>query len=237
MGSPAKCCGVARDVILGAIVMLLLIGCPATLLQGQSRTRNRPTPSKNEQLSDIFRNGLPYGLIEFDVPNRSDAPVASSPRLAVLDQNNLLQIFKINGTTLIQEFTLRPPESITWHTLQWFPSYNLAGVVLWSDAEESRSSGIIICYVSGKPRVVFRGGEFDLADLDGDGIPEVLQYPKYDTYEPKSVTVWTWNGRRYVSVKQMPIADLYSKDVVAAIRAAKKQPQAHASGKGSHAQD
>lgn len=205
--------------------ILLSLGCLQTSSQAEPRAQNKQKNTKAEYLSDLFRCGFPYGLIEFDVPNPPGSPTLSSPRVAVLDKRHGLRIFRAFGDSLVEEFALRPPDPTTWNTLQEFPSDQLPGVVLWSDAEEAHSAGIIVCYVKGKPRVIFRGGEFDLADLDGDGIPEIVQYPEYQTYTAKSVTVLTWNGRTYVQVKQMPIADLYSKDVVSAIRAAKKKPQ------------
>lgn len=205
------------------------VGNGLFFLQGQTnsltRQNNIRAKDRNLQLSEIFRQGLPYGLLRLDVPNPSGSLESSTPRLAVLDTAHRLHIFGVDGTKLTEEFALRPgPDPLVWDTLEGFPSDDLPGVVLWSSAEETHSEGIIICYLAGKAQIVFRGSTFFLADIDFDGIPEILEYLGSD-YEPKLVMLWTWNGHRFVKVKQIAIGDLYSKGAVAAIRAAKAQPK------------
>lgn len=225
----AKFSGIdVRNRILRGLVLLLPLACSGTLAHAQSRKQNEST--KGKQISDIFRDGLPSGLIQFDVPNIRDAAKPPTSRLAILDSNGL-HIYKLKGSKrseLVQDFALAQPRPDTgaqpWDTLEAFPShYALPGVVLWASTDVSYSIGTVICYVKGEPRVVFRGQYFDFAHITLDDIPEILveQGVGFEaSTPPKSVIVWTWNGRRYVKVEEVPVDRLYSQDVVKAIRAA-----------------
>lgn len=187
-------------------------------------TRSASAQNQRITLSDLLRHGMPFGLIKFDVPTPPGSSELSSSRLAVLDIHHGLRLFRIDGSNLTEEFAWHPlkGDEIFWTTLEPFPSLELPGVIVWSNAEQSYGEGIVVCYVARKPQIVYRGYGFDLSDLDGDGIPEILQYSPYH-YDPKFAMVLTWNGERFVEVKRMAIADLYAKDIVAVIQAAKRQ--------------
>lgn len=226
----AKFIGIdVRNRILRGLVLLLTLACSGTLVHAQSRKQNEST--KGKQISDIFRNGPPYGLIQFNVPNVRDSAQPPTSRLAVLDSSGL-HIYKFKGTKqseLVQDFALTQPAPETgaepWDTLEAFPShYALPGVVLWASTDVSYSIGTVVCYVEGEPRVIFRGQYFDFAHITLDDIPEILveQGVGFEaSIPPKAVIVWTWNGRRYVKVEEVPVDRLYSQDVVKAIRAAR----------------
>ena len=147
----------------------------------------------------------------------------SSPRLAVLDASGL-RIFGVRDTTLVQEFALPDPEPVPWDTLESFPSRGLPGIVLWASEEAAYAAGTVVCYVEGKPRVVFEGYYLDFADFDLNGIPEILtkRYASQDSMQPESVTVWAWNGTEYVRVVTVAPDQLWSKQVVDAVRRVKQ---------------
>lgn len=228
-----KCSRSARRRFPHSVFVFLIFGCLHTLVHAQSRKQDKHTPAESQRLSDLFRNGLPHGLIQFDVPNPPGSLHLYAPRLAVLDGSGL-HIYRLKGpnrSELVQDFSLPQPRPDTgaepWDTLEEFPShYALPGVVLWASTDVSYSIGTVICYVEGKPRVVFRGQYFDFAHITLDDIPEILveQGVGFEaSVPPKSVIVWAWNGRRYIKVEEVAIGHLYSQDVVKAIQAAQKR--------------
>lgn len=230
----ANCGEIAfKNRILQFLALLLPLGCSHALGHAGPRKQNEATQAKSQQLSEIVRNRLPHGLIEFNVPDPPGSLYEYTPRLAVLDEGGL-DIYKLTGakrSELVQDFALAQPRPDTgvepWDTLEAFPShYALPGVVLWASTDVSYSIGTVICYVDGKPRVVFRGQYFDFAHITLDDIPEILveQGVGFEaSIPPKSVIVWAWNGRAYVKVEEVAIDHLYSEDVVKAIHAAQKR--------------
>ena len=180
-------------------------------------------------MSDILRNGVPRGLIEFNVPNPPGSLHLYTPRLAVVDGSGL-RIYRIEGSNrseLVEEFALTQPLGAEpWDVIETFPARDaLPGIVLWASTDVSYSLGTVVCYVNGRPQVVFRGQYFDFAHLYLEDIPEILveQGVGFEaSIPPKSVIVWTWNGRAYVKVEEVATDQLYSQDVVKAIRAAQK---------------
>lgn len=213
-----------KDKILRGLAVVLTFACSGTLLHAQARKQNESNNDK--QISDFFRNGLPSGLIQFDVPNPAGSLEESTPRLAVLDGSGL-RIYRSDGASrLTQEFALpNPPNGDSWDTLEEFPGRDaLPGVVVWASPGVGYALGAVVCYVNGKPEVVFRGQFFDFAHITRDDIPQILveQGLGFEGTGPaKAVIVWTWNGRRYVKVEEVPVDRLYSQDVVKAIRAAR----------------
>ena len=213
------------------VCALLLASGWAVSLGRVAFPRQRPDPGKpaldnSLDLPRLFSQGLPAGMVEFDVDNPPGSSYPRSPRLAVLDKHGL-RIFRAEGVSLTREFALPDPEGIPWDTLESFPEGVLSGVVIWTSLGASRTGGAVICYVAGHPQVVFEGACFDFVDLVFDGIPEILS-SKCDTEMDKPtqyVTVWTWDGQRYVKVKDVAVADLYSKAIVAAVREAKSRPK------------
>jgi hypothetical protein len=218
-----------RNGIVQTVAVFLTLGCSHALAQTESGRHRQPKQDRSQQLSDIFRNGLPHGLIQFNVLNPPGSPELYTPRLAMLDRSGL-HIYKreeSNRSDLIQEFFLpNRPDKEPWDTLEAFPARDeLPGVVLWASAGVSYSLGTVVCYAKGKPRVVFQGQYFDFAHIALDDIPEILveQGVGFEASSPaKSVIVWTWNGSRYVRVEEVAVDQLYSQDVVKAIRAAQK---------------
>lgn len=229
--------------ILPCLVLFFALGCLSGSVHAEPRKQDkRPTQTRLLQVADVFRGGLPQGLIQFDVPNTRDQAQTATPRLAVLDDSGL-HIYKLKGSKrseLVQDFALTQPPPNTgaqpWDTLEAFPShYALPGVVLWASTDVSYSIGTVICYVEGEPQVVFRGQFFDFAHITPDDVPQILveQGLGFEgTGTAKSVIVWAWNGRHYVKADEVPVNHLYSHDVVKAILAAQRQRQATSLGMG-----
>lgn len=206
------------------VALACLVGQAGSGFLGQESKPQATPQSKRFRLSELFSRQLPLGLTEFRVPD-ARSPFGESSRLALLDTSGL-HIFRAEDEGMAEEFALPNPEPPPWDTLEIFPSRGqLRGVVVWASEEHSYAVGTIVCYVGGKPQVVFQGRDMDFADLDWDGIPEILvgEYSLETDAVPQFVTVWTWDGRQYVKLKRVPSAQLYSQEIAAEVRNAKKR--------------
>lgn len=226
-----KARGFDPNTMLRSSVLFVALGFLSGFVHAEPRKQDkRTTQTKPLQLTDVFRSGLPHGLIQFDVPNTRDSAQTATPRLAVLDDSGL-HIYKVEGTKksdLKEEFAVpsRGLGAEPWDTLEAVPSrYALPGVILWASDGDSYSTGMVICYLDEKPRILFKGHDFDLVNLTLDDVPEIVVWNDYyEVQRPaKTVVVWAWNERRYVKVEEVTVDQLYSQDVVKAIRAAQRQ--------------
>ena len=76
---------------------------------------------------------------------------------------------------LVEEFSLSKTDAEEWGDLEVFSTESsLAGVVLYRAEDYSRSGAKVICWVKGQWQTVFEGSDADFADIDLDGIPEIL---------------------------------------------------------------
>ena len=165
-------------------------------------------------VSRFFSEGVPASMVSIDL-NIYHNGYPEKPRLAVLRADGL-HIFRIQRDVLIDEFSLQEPP-VPWDTMHSFPSKSkLFGVVLWASEEHAYASATVVCHVDGRFKVVFRGDDVEFADLDFDGIPEILteEYASQDAKEPITVTIWTWKGKEYVKVARVPPGQLWSKQIV-----------------------
>ena len=179
----------------------------------------KPAPEVQVSIppSKLLETGLPAGLVLFTISG-------DSSRLAVLT-NEGLKIYRPQGSGLVQEFSLSNPEPIPWDSLEIFPSRSLLfGVVLYKSEEYSRSGARVICWVKGHYETVFEGSDVDFADIDLDGIPEILtEESEQKTGPPDWVHVWAWDGSRYLEVERVRFQKLYATDVMQRIKAVRKQ--------------
>lgn len=170
--------------------------------------------------SELFRGGIPAGLVLFAIPDPTGYADRVS-RMAVL-RHNRLQILRPSGKNLEIEFTLdAPPESNDWDELVTLPSgIEFPGLVVYGGSEFARESATVVCYVHGRYQAVFQGGVVDFADFDFDGYPEILdeEFTSQDAERPESIRVWAWDGRKYVISIRVAAKDVWSKQVVEAVR-------------------
>lgn len=172
---------------------------------------------------DLFRNGVPAGLVQFSVPDPTGHYLAI-PRIAIL-RNDRLEIFKPaddTGKTLELEFSLEKPTDVfEWDELVTFDSgYKFPGVIIYGGGETSRDEATIVCYVRGRFLVVFEGESTAYFDLDFDGYPELIKphYVNSEALEPNSTSVWAWNGEKYVLAITVTGKEFCTKQVLEAVR-------------------
>lgn len=221
-----------RNSAYGFCALLIVFGSTLLLRAAQAPAKQagqaKPAQPKRVELASLFSKGLPYGLYEFDVPSPPGSLTLYTTRLAVLDDDGL-RIFTVEDSMLTEEFALRGPYPTAWDRLDAFPGATFTGsshpgVVLWKDEEVSYSGATVVCYVRGRPQVVFEGEWVDFVQLDNPEIPEIVteEYDGYSEEPTKFGTVWAWNGNKYVKVKRIALADLHSKDVLAEVFAVEK---------------
>jgi len=217
-----------RKSAYGLCVLLIAFGCSLLLRATQSPAKQasqaKPATEKRTDFPALFRHGLPFGLIEFYVADPPGSKTLYTRRLAALDESGL-RIFKEIGSSLTEEFVLPSSEPGYWNMLEAFPGGNLAGVVLWAGGETPEEEGTVVAYLRGQPQVVFKGEYLDFVRLQPlENIPEIVtEEGNSELDQPaKFGTIWAWNGEKYVMVKRIALADLSSKDVLAAVLAAEK---------------
>jgi hypothetical protein len=138
-----------------------------------------------------------------------------------------LQIFKPEGTDKITTaFSIRSPETEEWGRLESFPSgYSYPGVIIRGNYTELVEHGgpltVALCYFNGTFRVVFRGGYASFISITGGKMPEAIEYvsAEIESRTNTRVRVWTWDGKEYRPVAEIPYKALFSAQLVPEIEA------------------
>ena len=180
-----------------------------------SRGNHLPTIS----LRDLIGSTNPQSIVSIDLDLYSRGYL-QKPRIAILNPSGLHIYREVNKGAFAEEFMLKQPP-IPWGHMQSFPSTSrLFGVVLWGTEEESYSPATVVCYAGNEFRVVFRSENATFADLDFDGTPEILvsHYNSAVAKEPIKIDIWVWNGESFVSVVTVAPSQLWSEEVVNAVR-------------------
>ncbi len=173
----------------------------------------------------------PQSIMSFNVRSESGRALFS-PRLAVLNfvpsaRKQRIRIFKVEHGKFVVEFSLDLDDSpVLWEKIGSFPSGDsLPGIVIWGGSEVSHNVAKVVVYVGGKFQVVFdKAYDMELVDLDFDGFPEIISgdVPTSDAGSPTMFQVWAWAGEKYVPVAHVPIDQVFSPDVIRAVKAVKR---------------
>jgi len=212
-----------RFLASGFLIFLLttnaLHGGVSKLVDGvsvQLAPPEKQTTKAQVSIPISIEGGMPLGLVLFNVG-------IDSSRLAVLSQD-ILKIYRPEGSVLVEEFSLSKTEAEEWGELEVFPSPSPPpGVVLYRAEDYSRSGAKVICWVKGQWQTVFEGSDVDFVDIDLDGIPEIFtEEREHANGPPDWVHVWAWDGSRYVEVQRVRFQQLYATDVMQRIKAVRK---------------
>ena len=203
----------------------LLIYCSAVIcwsVQSNAQSIKTNTAAAKQgafHLQDLINSLAPQRIVSIDL-DLYEKGIPEKPRIAILNETGLHIYRDTDKDALVEEFSLNQP-SIPWGHMQSFPSTNrLFGVVLWGSEESSYNPASVICYVADRFKVLFQSSNVTFADLNFDGIPEILvsDYPSETAKEPSQVAVWTWNGKEYVLIGKSAPSELWSQRIVDAIR-------------------
>jgi hypothetical protein len=178
----------------------------------------------------------PLSIISFTLfpGDNGNGSSTTTNYLAVLGSNGDLRIFRPTADgKLVAEFSLRSPKTEDWLSLSSFPSGFHPGVIILGDydanAEHAGLSTDVVCFVHGKFRVVYRGGQADFVDISGDDMPEVIQFIAFEeddhtgNYNATRVRIWTWVGMQYKRVIDVSYEDRFSPRVLQAIKTFQEQ--------------
>ncbi len=209
-----------------------LLGPPIELKDQVGMSADEQQAEESQWLRGAFNF---QSVMSFNLRDESGKHLYT-PRLAVLSYvrpsgkeagKQRLRIFKAENGKLVSDFSLDlvdPP--FDWEEIRSFPSDDrMSGIVIWGGSEVSHNVAKVVAYVGGKFQVVFdKAYDMELIDLDFDGIPEVISgdFPTGDGGSPTFFQVWTWAGEKYVPVAHVPIDQVFSPDVIRAVKAVKR---------------
>ncbi len=220
-----------EELRVASVLLSGLSVIPPISAQAQNKEKQRePDWYEADKAEELPLLGLPIestplGIVSFNL-NDSMISHPSGPRLAVLNfvpgtELNRLHIFKAEAGKLAQEFSLDLDERTAWVRLDTFPSERrLPGIVIRGGAEVTGNATKVVAYHKGKFQVVFEGHNADVVDLDHDDLPEIISRdrPVMDVEAPSLWRVWAWNGEKYVAVAHVEYEQVFSPNVLAAVK-------------------